>query len=130
MASVKSSLKALSLVAVGLALAAGSFWSWRMAPVDVPVAAIEKVMETDESPTALADCQKFSMTTEEFRLYFKQAKRIFGSEAHDYNWLPCYYRMIAAGREYRVRNGGLAEVRQGGQIRLYVRRDLQRSIVQ
>lgn len=103
--------KNLLLVFIILLLATIGGYLWITRGPQIAVYQIEKVVKADIDPQASMMCANFKLNTTQFNQKFNQAKHIWQLFLDDYMWLPCYYRATIDNKEYRLRAGGLAEVR-------------------
>ncbi|UOD32102.1 hypothetical protein INH39_10770 [Massilia violaceinigra] len=119
---LKTIAQAIAVIVLTLAAVIGAGALWWYAPVRVDGDNIVKVIG-DGAAEDHGNCKFASMTAEQFRTYWKNARPIFDIEVHDYNYSPCQFKTMENGTEYLVGNGGLGSVTKGDTIYYWVNKD-------
>ena len=119
---LKTIAQAIALIVLTLAAFIGAGALWWYAPVRVDGNNIVKVIG-DGAAESHGNCKSASMTAEQFRTYWKNARPIFDVEVHDYNYSPCQFKTMESGTEYLVGDLGLGSVTKGDTIYYYVNKD-------
>ncbi|MBF9266276.1 hypothetical protein [Paracidovorax cattleyae] len=79
--------------------------------LDVTATQADKVMEPTEQETSKSLCGQFHLDLEQFNRKLRGSTSIPIKRWSEYPWLPCYYAARVDGIEYRLRLGGLVEIR-------------------
>lgn len=95
---------------------------WWYAPVSVKASNIEKMNVHGIHEDQVKDCDAFTLTPEEFRAYWKDAKPIFEVESHDYSFGSCYFKTVENGKEYEIGIGGTGTITKDDTTYYYVRK--------
>ncbi len=95
------------------------WWYW---PVSVDANNIIKVTDQDIPQDMVASCAAFTMTPDQFRQYWKEAKPILASEFHEYYFGACHVKATENDREYLVGVGDVGMVNKGETTYYYVKK--------
>ncbi|MDA8521568.1 hypothetical protein [Acidovorax sp. NCPPB 4044] len=106
------------------------YFAWWSMPVSIQATAIKKTLDPEaRDEDTLRFCNAFTMTPEDFKTYWRNAKPIFHFEFHDYSFGSCYFSTVENGKEYRIGIGGAGivssiqdEDADGESVRYYVRK--------
>ncbi len=112
-------LRVLFVLASAGALAALAT-AWMHFSLNVTAAQVEKVMEPTKQETSKSLCEQFHLDLDQFNRKLRGATSIPMNRWDEHPWLPCYYAARVDGTEYRLRLGGLVEIRGAdGHVREY-----------
>ncbi|SFE12408.1 hypothetical protein [Paracidovorax konjaci] len=104
---MKNPLRIAIFVLATLGICTAIFFTWWSMPVAIQAAAIQKTMDPEaRNEDTIRFCNAFTMTPEDFKEYWRNAKPIFDFEFHDYSFGSCYFSTVENGKEYRVGIGG------------------------
>ncbi|NHZ33244.1 hypothetical protein F0185_06535 [Massilia sp. CCM 8692] len=120
---LKKVAQAIAVIVLTLAALIGAGALWWYAPVRVDGNNIVRVSAADAGADNGWNCKSASMTAEQFRTYWKNARPIFDIEVHEYTYSPCQFKTMENGKEYVLGSGGLGSVTNGDTTYYYVDKD-------
>lgn len=100
-------------------VAVTSFFAWRCWPVKIHVQHIERIEKSFLPFHERMLCNAFQFNQQKFEAYFAKARRLFPLEVHDAGFGSCYYQTKIDGIVYKIWAGGMAEIRDGQNVKFY-----------